>query len=193
MLNEILVANKRGRPVVPTPRSDPDANKSFGGGDGGFGLLYALSGMTGRNQDLVPSKMGAASAYQLVAAVNRSVNLRADAVQSLNWQLIKGTSQANGSSKPQKNVIDDGEASAPKTVFGKAVRDAQKTSRIALIEQIVFALDLYGEVFVEPPHVNMTGSNNGSVPAVTVLFYVCEPDTPFADSVPTTRWSCNTS
>lgn len=44
-----------------------------------------------------------------------------------------------------------------------------------------------GQVFVEPPHVNMTGSNDGSVPAVTVLFYVCDPDTPFADPVPTTR------
>lgn len=41
-----------------------------------------------------------------------------------------------------------------------------------------------GQVFVEPPHINMTGSNDGSVPAVTVLFYVCEPDTPFADPAP---------
>jgi quercetin dioxygenase-like cupin family protein len=44
-----------------------------------------------------------------------------------------------------------------------------------------------GQVFIEPPHVNMTGSNDGSVPAVTILFYVCDPDTPFADPVPTTR------
>jgi hypothetical protein len=34
--------------------------------------------------------------------------------------------------------------------------------------------------------VNMTGSNDGSVPAITVLFYVCDPDTPFADPVPAT-------
>ena len=38
-----------------------------------------------------------------------------------------------------------------------------------------------GEVFVEPPNVNMTGSNEGSVPVATILFYVCEPDAPFAD------------
>lgn len=38
-----------------------------------------------------------------------------------------------------------------------------------------------GGVFIEPPHVNMTGRNLGSVPAVTILFYVCDPDTPFAD------------
>ena len=44
-----------------------------------------------------------------------------------------------------------------------------------------------GQVFVEPPHVNMTGSNDGTVPAVTILFYVCDPDTPFADPVPTTK------
>lgn len=41
-----------------------------------------------------------------------------------------------------------------------------------------------GQVLVEPPHVNMTGSNDGSVPAVTILFYVCDPDTPFADAAP---------
>jgi quercetin dioxygenase-like cupin family protein len=41
-----------------------------------------------------------------------------------------------------------------------------------------------GEVFIEPPHVNMTGSNDGSVPAVTILFYVCDPDAPFADAAP---------
>lgn len=41
-----------------------------------------------------------------------------------------------------------------------------------------------GEVFVEPPHVNMTGSNDGNLPATTILFYVCDPDTPFADPVP---------
>src|SRR5688500_6249997 len=32
-----------------------------------------------------------------------------------------------------------------------------------------------GEVFIEPPYVNMTGSNVGGVPAVTILFYVCDP------------------
>ena len=41
-----------------------------------------------------------------------------------------------------------------------------------------------GQVFIEPPHVNMTGSNDGNVPAVTILFYVCDPETPFADAVP---------
>lgn len=41
-----------------------------------------------------------------------------------------------------------------------------------------------GEVFIEPPHVNMTGSNDGAVPTTTILFYVCDPDTPFADPVP---------
>lgn len=38
-----------------------------------------------------------------------------------------------------------------------------------------------GQVFVEPSGVNMTGRNNGRVPARMVLFYVCEPDEPFAD------------
>jgi quercetin dioxygenase-like cupin family protein len=41
-----------------------------------------------------------------------------------------------------------------------------------------------GEVFVEPPHVNMTGSNEGKVPATTILFYVCNPDANFADPAP---------
>lgn len=40
-----------------------------------------------------------------------------------------------------------------------------------------------GEVFVEPPHLPMTGSNEGTEPARMALFYVCEPDVPFADEV----------
>ena len=40
-----------------------------------------------------------------------------------------------------------------------------------------------GEVFVEPPHVKMTGSNDGQAQTTTILFYVCDPDTPFADQV----------
>ncbi len=38
-----------------------------------------------------------------------------------------------------------------------------------------------GQVYVEPSGVNMTGSNRGDVPARMALFFVCEPDEPFAD------------
>jgi len=39
-----------------------------------------------------------------------------------------------------------------------------------------------GEVFVEPPQVRMTGRNlDATVPTSMVLFYVSDPDTPFAD------------
>lgn len=138
MPSSLLVANKHGTPVPYVPGAE--ASKSFAGGDGGFGLLYAMSGMAGRNSDLVPSKMGAASAYQLIPAVNRSINLRADAVQSLNWQIL------DKEGKP----VDEGESQEPKTPFGQAMRESQKVSRIALIEQIVYAHDLYGEVYLEP-------------------------------------------
>ena len=56
----------------------------------------------------------------------------------------------------------------------------------------IFTLTLYdrepvqieaGQVFVEPAGVNMTGANKSVVPARMVLFYVCEPATPFADPV----------
>lgn len=41
-----------------------------------------------------------------------------------------------------------------------------------------------GEVFVEPAGVRMTGRNLSSdSPAVMVLFYISDPDTPFADPV----------
>jgi quercetin dioxygenase-like cupin family protein len=41
-----------------------------------------------------------------------------------------------------------------------------------------------GEVFVEPAHVTMTGRNlDPQTPANMVLFYACDPDTPFADPV----------
>ncbi|MDP2619040.1 MAG: cupin domain-containing protein [Hyphomicrobiales bacterium] len=39
-----------------------------------------------------------------------------------------------------------------------------------------------GEVFVEPPRVRMTGRNlDAADPTSMVLFYVSNPDTPFAD------------
>jgi quercetin dioxygenase-like cupin family protein len=41
-----------------------------------------------------------------------------------------------------------------------------------------------GEVFVEPAHVAMTGRNlSATEPALMTLFYVSDPDTPFADPV----------
>ncbi len=40
-----------------------------------------------------------------------------------------------------------------------------------------------GQAFVEPAGVTMTGFNRGDVPARMALFYVCDPDAPFADPV----------
>lgn len=41
-----------------------------------------------------------------------------------------------------------------------------------------------GEVFVEPPHVKMTGRNLSAQEATSmVIFYVSDPDTPFAEPV----------
>ena len=40
-----------------------------------------------------------------------------------------------------------------------------------------------GQVYVEPAGVNMTGRNDGEIAARMALFYVCEPDAPFADPV----------
>ena len=40
-----------------------------------------------------------------------------------------------------------------------------------------------GQAFVEPAGVNMSGSNRGDSPARMALFYVCEPDAPFAEPV----------
>ena len=41
-----------------------------------------------------------------------------------------------------------------------------------------------GEVFVEPPHVRMTGRNLSAQQATRmVIFYVSDPDAPFADPV----------
>ncbi len=40
-----------------------------------------------------------------------------------------------------------------------------------------------GKTYVEPAGVNMTGRNDGKGPARMALFYVCEPDAPFADPI----------
>lgn len=42
-----------------------------------------------------------------------------------------------------------------------------------------------GQAFVEPAGVRMTGHNTGETPARMALFYVCEPDAPFADAAST--------
>lgn len=38
-----------------------------------------------------------------------------------------------------------------------------------------------GQVFVEPARVRMTGSNRGDTATSMTIFYVCEPDSVFAD------------
>ena len=38
-----------------------------------------------------------------------------------------------------------------------------------------------GHVLVEPANVVMTGCNKGETATRMILFYVCEPDAPFAD------------
>jgi quercetin dioxygenase-like cupin family protein len=40
-----------------------------------------------------------------------------------------------------------------------------------------------GETFIEPPHTNMVGYNASAGRTVTVLFFVCDPDTSFAELV----------
>ena len=41
-----------------------------------------------------------------------------------------------------------------------------------------------GQVFVEPPHVKMTGYNRSSAESLRlVIFYVSDPDTPFLDPI----------
>ena len=58
------------------------------------------------------------------------------------------------------------------------------------VDEGTFTLDLdgqppidiaAGQAFVEPPHVPMTGRNNGDIPTRMCLFYVCDPQSPFAD------------
>jgi quercetin dioxygenase-like cupin family protein len=38
-----------------------------------------------------------------------------------------------------------------------------------------------GQTLIEPPHIKMVGSNRASEPLKLVMFYVSDPDTPFAD------------
>jgi quercetin dioxygenase-like cupin family protein len=56
------------------------------------------------------------------------------------------------------------------------------TFTLALDEREPVEIDA-GQVFVEPANIAMTGANKGAIPARMALFYVCEPDAPFADVV----------
>lgn len=147
----VLVANKRGRPMTLPAKAESDATKSYGGDFGNaFGLLAASMGMAGRNQDLTPTKSGAAAAYQLIPSVNRAINLRAEAVESLDWKLVQRKPKAKPGAKGSDVTLDESEASVPQTPFGVAIREVQRTTGLSLINEIVLAHDLYGEVYVEP-------------------------------------------
>lgn len=66
--------------------------------------------------------------------------------------------------------------------FPVTVYMLEGTFTLALDDRAPVAIEA-GQAFVEPAGIPMTGFNKGDVPARMALFYVCEPDAPFADPV----------
>lgn len=111
---------------------------------GAFGGAFG-SGGVGRNQDIAPTKFGAANAYRLVPPINRAINLRADAFDSLPWSLIY-----NPTNDPAKDKVvarsTDNHPSHPFAIAVQRMRRRQKKSFFWAIESDWL---LYGEVYIE--------------------------------------------
>lgn len=123
----------------------PDAQKNIADL---YGMPYGgwlLGGTVGRNQDIAPTKYGAAMAYRLVPPINRPVNLRADAVDSLPWQLVYNETNDDANDK----VIGRSTDNVIRHPLQKAFKDARRFSKQSVIKLIQFARDLYGENFIE--------------------------------------------
>lgn len=129
------------------PRTKPD-NSQKGWADvynyGALGGAYG-SGGVGRNQDIAPTRYGAANAYRLVPPINRAVNLRADAIDSLPWSIIR-----NPTNDPKNDVTiarsTDNHPSHPFALAIQRMRRRQKKSFFWSLESDHL---IYGEIFIE--------------------------------------------
>jgi len=110
----------------------------------GFAGTFGVGGV-GRNQDIAPTKYGAASAYRLVPPINRAVNLRADAHESLPWKIIR-----NKTNDPANDVvIARSTDNHPAHPFARALMRLRRRQKASLFWLMEYADLVYGEIFVE--------------------------------------------
>ncbi len=97
------------------------------------------SGFTYQNADIAVSPEGFAVAFNTVTAVNRAINLRADAIDALIWQIVNTkTGDVLCTSKD-----------APNHPLAKAIKDYRSTTGRPFFKLMQAYYDIYGEVYIE--------------------------------------------
>lgn len=108
-------------------------------------LWYADAIGVGSNDDLPMSKWGAAMAYRLVPAVRNSIDIRAQSVAALQWQIIRNV----GPDEEDDEILCDSTEAIPSDPLGEAIVRSRRYTKQSLFQSITMDRDMYGETFVE--------------------------------------------
>lgn len=103
---------------------------------GGYG------GTAGRNEDLIRSESGAALAYKIVSTCNRCIEIIANAVNNIPWEIVQGEGD-------NEKIIAASTDRVPKHPFALAMQGVYQEQSIPLRKLMVYSTLIYGEVFIE--------------------------------------------
>lgn len=130
----------------PPRTSDANTKKSWADSYnyGGLGGVFT-SGGVGRNQDIAPTRWGAANAYRIVPPIHRAVNLRADAIDSLPWSIIR-----NETNDPKNDVtVARSTDNHPRHPFALAIQRMWRRQKKSFMGSLESDKLIYGEIFIE--------------------------------------------
>lgn len=107
--------------------------------------LYGLSGLTYENQDLSRSKSGAALSYQTVIAVRRAVDLIANALLSMDWNILRNP----GYDRADDEIVASSEDVKPRHALQWAFQRHRRAYGLNPLRVIAADYQLYGEVYLQ--------------------------------------------
>jgi len=115
-------------------------------GTDSFFQPFLNGGLTYENADISEDKAGYATAYQHIVAVQRSIDLRSNAVASLDYEIRRITTSSDGDDEELISTSANRFDNYPLT---RAMRRHVHDDGINFIKALVLGLDIYGEIFVE--------------------------------------------
>lgn len=121
----------------------PPAQKDLGGLWMGGSTQMGYAGIAGRNRNLTTTPWGAATAYQIVPEVSRAQNIRADAIGSLPWHIVRPVE-----GKPDE-VIAKSDDSYPKHPLAKALQNVVQYNNKSLISLMEYSDTMTGEIYIQ--------------------------------------------